>query len=125
MDRPNTDGIREGISKKSRALAPLVAPFRASDSASYDAARKLKDQPELMGDLTKSKLQRAHEEFAAAFLDAPIELKLNDGNFNMPVTDLASLLQHCVSESENFKRLTSTTFSKSPRSPSTPWDFVL
>eukprot|EP00959_Pyramimonas_sp_CCMP1952_P333892 6992610-Pyramimonas_sp.AAC.1 len=78
-----------------------------------------------MGDLAKSKLQRAHEEFAAAFLDAPTELKLSDGDFNMPVTDIASLLQHCVSKSESFKRLMSTTFSKSPCSPFTPWDVVL
>ena len=125
MKRPNPDG-GEGVSKRSRTLAPLVASFRGSGSAVYDLVRKLKDQPEVMEDLTKWKVRRAHEEFAAAFLDAPIELKLvRGGHFDMPVTDFASLLQHCVSESESFKRLMSTTFSKSPCSPSTPWDFIL
>ncbi|CAK0909301.1 unnamed protein product, partial [Prorocentrum cordatum] len=109
----------------SRVLAPLVASFKAPNTAAIGIAR-LKEQPEIIDDMAKWGIRKAHEEFASAFLDAPMQLNLASGAaFDMPVVNFASLLQHCASESASFRNLPPTTLRKFPCPPAAPRDFIL
>ncbi|CAK0846780.1 unnamed protein product [Prorocentrum cordatum] len=76
--------------------------------------------------MAKWRIRKASDEFATAFLDAPIQLNLASGTaFDMPVVNIASLLQHCASESASFRNLLPTTLRQFPCSPAAPWDFTL
>ncbi|CAK0822291.1 unnamed protein product, partial [Prorocentrum cordatum] len=125
MKRSSSDA-GENVSTGSRALAPLVASFKASNTAVIGIARCLKEQPEIIDDVTKWRIRKAHEEFASGFLDAPIQLNLLSGAASdVPVVNFAGFLQRCASESASFRNLLPATLREFPCPPAAPWDFIL